>query len=203
MHHGVPHRVRDTGDSVPAAILARPEGTYPVTIAQTTERWLLRCEQVLVYAGVVAMLAMMGLTSADALSRYVLNRPLLGAYEFTEKYLMVASIFLGLSYAYRGGMFIRVTFLVDRLPAAIKLAVRLVEIAMERAAVVLAHALAAIVAIGPAVLLRRIVAPAFPAILRRALAPLPAAPLHVGMEALIAPRGSRSRNGKAQGCQDR
>ena len=80
----------------------------------------------LVYAGVVAMLAMMCLTSADALSRYLLNRPILGAYEFTEKYLMVASIFLGLSYAYRGGMFIRVTFLVDRLPPALKLAVNIV-----------------------------------------------------------------------------
>ena len=31
---------------------------------------------------------------------------------------MVATIFLGLSYAYRGGVFIRVTFLVDRLSAA-------------------------------------------------------------------------------------
>ena len=71
----------------------------------------------LVYAGVLATVVMMCLTSADALSRYLLNRPILGAYEITEKYLMVASIFLGLSYAYRGGMFIRVTFLVDRLPA--------------------------------------------------------------------------------------
>lgn len=94
-----------------------------VTVLQAIERWLLRCERVLVYAGVLAMIAMMCLTSADALSRYLLNRPFLGAYEFTEKYLMVASIFLGLSYAYRGGMFIRVTFLVDRLPAALKLAV--------------------------------------------------------------------------------
>jgi TRAP-type C4-dicarboxylate transport system permease small subunit len=39
---------------------------------------------------------------------------------------MVASIFLGLSYAYRGGMFIRVTFLIDRLPPALKLAVNVV-----------------------------------------------------------------------------
>src|ERR1700730_13159714 len=58
----------------------------------------------------------MGLTSADALSRYLFNSPILGAYEITEKYLMVAAIFLGLSYAFRGGVFIRVTFLVDRLP---------------------------------------------------------------------------------------
>src|SRR5258706_14201492 len=65
---------------------------------------------------------MMCLTSADALSRYLLNRPITGAYEITEKYLMVAAIFLGLSYAYRGGVFIRVTFLVDRLPSMLKLA---------------------------------------------------------------------------------
>ena len=96
-----------------------------MTILQTTERWLLRCEGVLLFAGIVAMLGMMCLTSADALSRYLFNRPILGAYEFTEKYLMVASIFLGLSYAYRGGMFIRVTFLVDRLPATVKVMVNI------------------------------------------------------------------------------
>ncbi len=65
---------------------------------------------------------MMCLTSADALSRYAFNRPIMGAYEITEKYLMVAAIFLGLSYGYRGGLFIRVTFLVDRLPGAARLA---------------------------------------------------------------------------------
>lgn len=78
-------------------------------------QWLERCERVLAYAGLLATFAMMCLTSADALSRYLLNRPIVGAYEITEKFLMVAAIFLGLSYAYRGGVFIRVTFLVDRL----------------------------------------------------------------------------------------
>mgnify|MGYP003339126940 FL=1 len=58
---------------------------------------------------------MMALTSADALSRYALNSPILGAMEITEKYLMVGAIFLGLAHGYRGGLFIRVTFLVDRL----------------------------------------------------------------------------------------
>jgi len=93
-----------------------------VTVLRSLEKWLWRCELVLVYAGVVATIAMMCLTSADALSRYLLNRPITGAYEITEKYLMVAAIFLGLSYAYRGGVFIRVTFLVDRLPSMLKLA---------------------------------------------------------------------------------
>ena len=60
---------------------------------------------------------MMCLTSADALSRYAFNRPILGAFEITEKYLMVAAIFMGLSYGYRGGLFIRVTFWSTGCPA--------------------------------------------------------------------------------------
>src|SRR6267154_2083440 len=90
---------------------------------QLLGRWLYRCEIALLYVGVFATFAMMCLTSADALSRYAFNRPILGAYEITEKYLMVAAIFLGLSYAYRGGVFIRVTFLVDRLPRPLQLSV--------------------------------------------------------------------------------
>ena len=82
---------------------------------------LWRCELVLVYVAIAATAVMMLLTSADALFRYLLNSPILGAYEITEKYLIVAAIFLGLSYAYRGGVFIRVTFLVDRLPPKWKL----------------------------------------------------------------------------------
>ena len=95
----------------------------PVTILQIVEKWLRRAELVLIYLGVLATLGVMCLTSADALSRYAFNRPIIGAYEVTEKYLMVASIFLGLSYAYRGGIFIRVRFLVDRFPPALRLAV--------------------------------------------------------------------------------
>jgi TRAP-type C4-dicarboxylate transport system permease small subunit len=84
---------------------------------QRIAKWLWRCELVLVYAAVLATMSMMFLTTADALGRYLFNRPIIGAYEITEKYLMVAAIFLGLSYGYRGGIFIRVSFLVDRLPA--------------------------------------------------------------------------------------
>jgi TRAP-type C4-dicarboxylate transport system permease small subunit len=82
---------------------------------------LSRCELALLYLGVLATFAMMCLTSADALSRYAFNRPILGAFEITEKYLMVAAIFMGLSYGYRGGLFIRVTFLVDRLTGSARL----------------------------------------------------------------------------------
>jgi TRAP-type C4-dicarboxylate transport system permease small subunit len=86
------------------------------------EKLLRRCELALLYVGVLATFAMMCLTSADALSRYVFNSPILGAFEITEKYLMVAAIFLGLSYGYRGGLFIRVTLLVDRLSGGARLA---------------------------------------------------------------------------------
>jgi TRAP-type C4-dicarboxylate transport system permease small subunit len=86
-------------------------------IMQAIPKWLWRCELLLVYAAILATAGMMFLTTADALGRYLFNRPIVGAYEITEKYLMVAAIFLGLSYAYRGGIFIRVNFLVDRLPA--------------------------------------------------------------------------------------
>lgn len=89
---------------------------------KSIEKWLWWCELALVYAGVLATVIMMLLTSADAMSRYLLNRPIIGAYELTEKYLMVAAIYLGLSYAYRGGVFIRVTFVVDRLRPTLKLA---------------------------------------------------------------------------------
>jgi TRAP-type C4-dicarboxylate transport system permease small subunit len=87
--------------------------------------WLARCETLLVAVAVAATAVMMLLTSFDAFSRYLLNRPILGAYEITEKYLMTAAIFLGLSYAYRGGAFIRVTFLVDRLPPFARLVANL------------------------------------------------------------------------------
>jgi TRAP-type C4-dicarboxylate transport system permease small subunit len=91
-------------------------------VTQSLGKWLHRCELALLYVGVLATFAMMCLTSADALSRYAFNRPIMGAYEITEKYLMVAAIFMGLSYGYRGGLFIRVTFLVERLSGNARLA---------------------------------------------------------------------------------
>lgn len=85
------------------------------------EKLLVRCDLVLLWVAVLATLALMLLTTADAASRYLLNSPITGAYEITEKYLMVAGMFLGFAYAYRRGVFIRVTFLADRLPEALKL----------------------------------------------------------------------------------
>ena len=90
-------------------------------ITHSIAKWLWRGELLLVGVAIGATTLMMVLTSADALGRYLFNRPIMGAYEITEKYLMVAAIFLGLSYAYRGGIFIRVSFLIDRLPPTLKM----------------------------------------------------------------------------------
>jgi len=86
-------------------------------------RWLDACERVLTLVATVATFSMMVLTTADAAGRYLLNRPILAAYELTTNYLMVAVIFLAMPYAYRQGANIRVTFLVDRLGPTTRLAV--------------------------------------------------------------------------------
>jgi TRAP-type C4-dicarboxylate transport system permease small subunit len=78
-------------------------------------KWLDGCERVLTLVAALATFTMMLLTTADALGRYLLNRPILAAYEITTNYLMVAVVFLALPYSYRQGASVRVTFLVERI----------------------------------------------------------------------------------------
>jgi len=51
----------------------------------------------------------------DTGGRYLLNSPLPGSYEITEKYLMVFAAFFGFALAYGGGAHIRLTLVVDRI----------------------------------------------------------------------------------------
>jgi len=81
------------------------------------------CERTLTLVASVATFGMMLLTTADAAGRYLLNRPILMAYEVTTSYLMVAAVFLAMPYAYREGANIRVTFLVERLGRRARLVV--------------------------------------------------------------------------------
>ena len=85
--------------------------------------WLDGCERVLTLVAVLATFAMMLLTAADAIGRYVLNRPILVAYELTTNYLMIAAVFLAMPFTYREGGNIRVTFLVDRLRGRARLVI--------------------------------------------------------------------------------
>jgi TRAP-type C4-dicarboxylate transport system permease small subunit len=81
------------------------------------------CETVMLYVSTMSTFIMMLLTTADAGGRYLFNRPITGAYEITINYLMIPAVFLAVSYAYREGAYIRVTFLVDRLPVKVKVVV--------------------------------------------------------------------------------
>jgi TRAP-type C4-dicarboxylate transport system permease small subunit len=87
------------------------------------QRVLDRCERGLTLLAALATFGMMLLTSADAGGRYLLNRPILAAYELTTNYLMLAVIFLAMPFAYREGANIRVTFVVARLGRTARLIV--------------------------------------------------------------------------------
>ncbi|MFB3886787.1 MAG: TRAP transporter small permease [Thermodesulfobacteriota bacterium] len=83
-------------------------------------RWFNTFENILTYMAALSALFMMCLTTVDAVGRYVFNRPIHGAYEITENYLAVLTVFLGICYAYREGTFIRVSFFIDRMPSRVK-----------------------------------------------------------------------------------
>jgi TRAP-type C4-dicarboxylate transport system permease small subunit len=85
------------------------------------ENVLGKCEKVLTNIAVLSIFVMMCLTTADAIGRYIFSYPITGAYEFTEKYLMLTAVYLGASYTYRGGSTIRITILVSRLPFNIRM----------------------------------------------------------------------------------
>jgi TRAP-type C4-dicarboxylate transport system permease small subunit len=87
------------------------------------ERVLRGCERVMLYISMLSTFVLMLLTTADAGGRYLFNRPITGAYEVSINYLMIAAVFMGLTFGYRQGSYIRVTFLVDRLPARVNLVV--------------------------------------------------------------------------------
>jgi C4-dicarboxylate transporter, DctQ subunit len=89
------------------------------------EKILSRFEKWSTHVAVLSIFIMMLLTTADAIGRYLFSFPLPGAYEVTEKYLMVIAVYLGASYTYRGGSTIRITLLVDRLPRNFKMILHL------------------------------------------------------------------------------
>ena len=78
-------------------------------------------QKVFLPAAIVSIFIMTCLTTLDAGGRYLLNMPISGSYEITEKYLMVACFYFAISYAYREGVNIRITLFVTRLPNHIRL----------------------------------------------------------------------------------
>ncbi len=78
------------------------------------QRLLGRVDAVFTWTAVLVTAVTMMLTTADALGRYLFNRPITGAFEITTDYLLVALVFLGTSYSYRTGTLVRVSIVIDR-----------------------------------------------------------------------------------------
>lgn len=75
-----------------------------------------KLDRSLFFIAQVAVVVMMLTTVGDVLGR-MFDRPLIGAYEFTENYLMVIAVFLSLSYVMKMKGHIKVDVLVQRFPA--------------------------------------------------------------------------------------
>jgi TRAP-type C4-dicarboxylate transport system permease small subunit len=88
--------------------------------ADNMGRLLKNFEIALTYTAMMAAFAMMLLTTADALGRYLFRRPITGAVGITGNYLEIITVFLAMGYAYRIGAFVRVTFFIKRLPQRMK-----------------------------------------------------------------------------------
>lgn len=85
------------------------KGAFGMKIFQWVERFMFGISQ-------AAVFVMMILTTADVIARYFFKHVIVGAYEFTEKYLMVMLVFLGMSYVMKTKGHIRVDILADKLP---------------------------------------------------------------------------------------
>lgn len=77
-------------------------------------------ENACTYLAICATFSMMLLTTTDAVVRYLFDSPIIGAYEITERYLMIMACFFGITYSYREGSYVRVTFVVDQVPKPLK-----------------------------------------------------------------------------------
>jgi TRAP-type C4-dicarboxylate transport system permease small subunit len=80
-----------------------------------------KVEAVFTWTAVGVAAVTMVLTTADALGRYLFSRPIVGAFEITADYLLVALVFLATSYSYRTGCFVRVTFFLERVSPRVRL----------------------------------------------------------------------------------
>lgn len=96
----------------PSETLSGPqEQGLPPKVARPIHR-------VIAIACALLLIAMMGLTVADVLGRYLLNSPVKGATELTEL-MLAALIFLGLPAATLDREHVTVDLLTDRLPLAV------------------------------------------------------------------------------------
>jgi TRAP-type C4-dicarboxylate transport system permease small subunit len=68
----------------------------------------------------IVVILMMLVTTFDSIFRYLLKKGIPGAYEFTADYLMVALVFLSISYVWKMGGHINIDILYQRFPTKLK-----------------------------------------------------------------------------------
>lgn len=78
-----------------------------------------KVERLILFFAQGAIFIMMFLITADAISRYLFQQSIIGVYEFTERYLMIAAVFLSMSYVMKIDGHIRLNLLIDRLPVKV------------------------------------------------------------------------------------
>lgn len=75
-----------------------------------------KIDSVFFFIAQIAVFIMMLLTTADAAMRYIFNHAIIGAFYFSEKYLMVIVVFLSISYVMKMGGHIRIDMFLRYLP---------------------------------------------------------------------------------------
>jgi TRAP-type C4-dicarboxylate transport system permease small subunit len=78
-------------------------------------------EKICMSGAILAVLAIMLLTNADVVLRKTVNQAIYGLYGITEEYLMVALVFLSISYVYSKGGHVRVTLFEKYIPKSAKM----------------------------------------------------------------------------------
>ncbi|MCR8549253.1 TRAP transporter small permease [Salipiger sp. P9] len=99
---------------------ARPTPHALDRIILASDRWLRQAEAALLAVACVALLMIMGLISADALSRYLLNKPLTFTYDLVIMYLLPAAMFFVVPYALRAGEHVTLDILAHNLPRRLR-----------------------------------------------------------------------------------
>jgi len=80
-------------------------------------------EKVCLAGSVLTVILMMLLVTADVLGRKFFHQPVPGSVEITEDYLMIALVYLAMSYVYTQGGHVRVTMFRRFIPGFLKLPV--------------------------------------------------------------------------------
>jgi len=83
------------------------------------EKVIAQTEKICTTVSVASVIVMAVFITLDVTMRKLFDKPITGCFEITEDYLMVALVFLSLSYVYKQGGHVRVTLFLRFLPASL------------------------------------------------------------------------------------